>query len=104
MSELERLQVVVGEVQNARQQVAAVRNQVSELEGTIAAVEAQPEGMALHRHLGGVLIEVADRAALLEDLRASHAHLQEHLGRLSEHEARLVEAYDELRKDIEGSS
>ncbi|GIR07938.1 MAG: hypothetical protein CM15mP18_2670 [Methanobacteriota archaeon] len=43
MSELERLQVVVGEVQAARQQVATVRNQVAELEGTIAAVEAQPE-------------------------------------------------------------
>jgi chaperonin cofactor prefoldin len=104
MSELERLQVVVGEVQSARQQVAAVRNQVSELEGTIAAVQAQPEGLALHRHLGGVLIEVADRAALLEDLRTSHAQLQQHLERLSEHEARLVEAYEELRKDIEGSS
>ncbi len=104
MSELERLQVVVGEVQNARQQVAAVRNQVSELEGTIAAVEAQPEGLALHRHLGGVLIEVADRAALLDDLRSSHAQLQQHLERLSEHEARLVEAYDELRRDIEGSA
>ncbi|MDA0877958.1 MAG: prefoldin subunit [archaeon] len=104
MSELERLQVVVGEVQSARQQVAAVRNQVSELEGTIAAVQAQPEGLALHRHLGGVLIEVADRAALLEDLRTSHAQLQQHLERLSEHEARLVEAYEELRKDIEGSA
>jgi len=104
MSELERLQVVVGEVQSARQQVAAVRNQVSELEGTIAAVQAQPEGVALHRHLGGVLIEVADRAALLEDLRTSHAQLQQHLERLSEHEARLVEAYEELRKDIEGSA
>jgi len=94
----------VGDVQSARQQVAAVRNQVSELEGTIAAVQAQPEGLALHRHLGGVLIEVADRAALLEDLRTSHAQLQQHLERLSEHEARLVEAYEELRKDIEGSS
>jgi chaperonin cofactor prefoldin len=104
MSELERLQVVVGEVQSARQQVAAVRNQVSELEGTIAAVQAQPDGLALHRHLGGVLIEVADRAALLEDLRTSHAQLQQHLERLSEHEARLVEAYEELRKDIEGSA
>ena len=69
MSELERLQVVVGEVQAARQQVATVRNQVAELEGTIAAVEAQPEGLALHRHLGGVLIEVGDRATLIEDLR-----------------------------------
>ena len=104
MSELERLQVVVGEVQAARQQVATVRNQVAELEGTIAAVEAQPEGLALHRHLGGVLIEVGDRATLIEDLKASHARLQEHLQRLTEHEARLIEAYETMRKDLEGSA
>lgn len=104
MSELERLQVVVGEVQAARQQVATVRNQVAELEGTIAAVEAQPEGLALHRHLGGVLIEVGDRSTLIEDLKASHARLQEHLQRLTEHEARLIEAYETMRKDLEGSA
>ena len=104
MSELERLQVVVGEVQAARQQVATVRNQVAELEGTIAAVEAQPEGLALHRHLGGVLIEVGDRATLIEDLKASHARLQEHLQRLTAHAARLNEAYETMRKDLEGSA
>ncbi|DAC37313.1 MAG: hypothetical protein CMA08_00675 [Euryarchaeota archaeon] len=104
MSELERLQVVVGEVQAARQQVATVRNQVAELEGTISAVEAQPEGLALHRHLGGVLIEVGDREGLMNDLKTSHARLQEHLTRLTEHEARLIEAYETMRKDLEGSA
>jgi prefoldin subunit 5 len=53
MENLEQLQVVVAEVQAARQQVSSVRAQVQELEGTIAAVEAQPDNMSLHRQLGG---------------------------------------------------
>ena len=58
MSTVEQLQVVVSEVQNARHQVATVRAQLQELETTITAVEKHPEGLALHRQLGGVLVEV----------------------------------------------
>ena len=42
MENLEQLQLVVGEVQAARQQVSSVRAQVQELEGTITAVQNQP--------------------------------------------------------------
>ena len=56
MEQLEQLQLVVAEVQAARQQVSSVRAQVQELEGTVAAVENQPKNMALHRQMGGVLI------------------------------------------------
>ena len=69
MEQLDQLQLVVAEVQAARQQVSSVRAQVQELEGTIAAVASQPEGMALHRQMGGVLIEVADREALMKELK-----------------------------------
>ena len=58
MSTVEQLLVVVSEVQNARHQVATVRAQLQELETTITAVEKHPEGLALHRQLGGVLVEV----------------------------------------------
>ena len=78
MAQLDQLQLVVAEVQSARQQVSSVRAQVQELEGTIAAVESQPDGLALHRQMGGVLIEVADRAALLADLNETLASLKVH--------------------------
>ena len=56
MEHLEQLQMVVAEVQAARQQVSSVRAQVQELEGTVEAVKNQPDGLSLHRQLGGVLI------------------------------------------------
>ena len=73
MSTVEQLQVVVSEVQNARHQVATVRAQLQELETTIAAVEKHPEGMALHRQLGGVLVEVDNKAELVEELKTTHS-------------------------------
>ena len=68
MESAQQLQMVVAEVQAARQQVASLNAQVRELEGTIAAVKQQPEDMALHRQMGTILIEVEDRTKLLSDL------------------------------------
>ena len=103
MAQLDQLQLVVAEVQAARQQVSSVRAQVQELEGTIAAVESQPDGMALHRQMGGVLIEVADRAALLSDLSETLDALKVHLQRFSEREQQLVATYDELKQSMQGA-
>jgi chaperonin cofactor prefoldin len=104
MSTVEQLQVVVSEVQNARHQVATVRAQLQELETTISAVEKHPEGMALHRQLGGVLVEVDNKAELVEELKTTYSTLAEHAERLSEHEAKLVAAYEELKKSLEGEA
>ena len=103
MAQIDQLQLVVAEVQAARQQVSSVRAQVQELEGTIAAVESQPEDMALHRQMGGVLIEVADRAALLADLNETRASLKVHVERLSEREKQLIQTYDELKQSLQGA-
>ena len=103
MENLEQLQLVVGEVQAARQQVSSVRVQVQELEGTITAVENQPDHLALHRRLGGVLVEVADREALILELQQTLAALNIHLERFTERELQLVQTYDELKKSLQGA-
>ena len=103
MAQLDQLQLVVAEVQAARQQVSSVRAQVQELEGTIAAVESQPDGMALHRQMGGVLIEVADKDALLVELRETLESLRVHLERFTEREKQLVQTYDELKQSLQGA-
>ncbi len=100
---IDQLQLVVAEVQAARQQVSSVRAQVQELEGTIAAVQSQPEGLALHRQLGGVLIEVADREALISDLKETLVSLTTHLERFSERERQLIQTYEELKKSLQGA-
>ena len=66
MDNMEQLQAVVNEVQAARQQVANLRAQVVELETTVDSVRNQPEELALHQQMGGVLVEVSDRKALLK--------------------------------------
>jgi chaperonin cofactor prefoldin len=103
MEQLDQLQLVVAEVQAARQQVSSVRAQVQELEGTITAVESQPEGLTLHRQMGGVLIEVADKDALLNDLRETLASLRVHFERFSEREKQLIQTYDELKQSLQGA-
>ena len=103
MEQLDQLQLVVAEVQAARQQVSSVRAQVQELEGTIAAVASQPEGMALHRQMGGVLIEVADRDALMKELKETLESLAVHLERFTEREKQLIQTYDELKQSLQGA-
>ena len=103
-SSLEQLQVVVAEVQAARQQVSSVRAQAQELSNTIEAVKAQPDALSLHRQLGGVLVEVGDRAKLLSELEASQEALATHLKRFEEREQQLVATYDELKRSLEGAT
>ena len=59
MEAAQQLQMVVAEVQAARQQVASLNAQLRELEGTVEAVKAQPEDMALHRQMGTILVELS---------------------------------------------
>ena len=103
MEQLDQLQLVVAEVQAARQQVSSLRAQVQELEGTIAAVESQPKGLALHRQMGGVLIEVADRTNLLAELNETLQSLTVHLERFTEREKQLIQTYDELKQSLQGA-
>ena len=90
MENMEQLQVVVSEIQSTRQQMATVNAQILELEATSQAVSNQPEDLALHQQLGGVLIEVSDRKALLEVLAKDVETLKSHMERLHNREVELV--------------
>ena len=104
MENMEQLQVVVSEIQSTRQQMATVNAQILELEATSQAVSNQPEDLALHQQLGGVLIEVSDRKALLEVLAKDVETLKSHMERLQNREIELVSSYEELKKVLEGSN
>ena len=104
MENMEQLQVVVSEIQSTRQQMATVNAQILELEATSQAVSNQPEELALHQQLGGVLIEVSDRKALLEVLSQDVETLKSHMERLQNREIELVSSYEELKKVLEGSN
>ncbi|MCS5526205.1 MAG: prefoldin subunit [Candidatus Poseidoniaceae archaeon] len=102
MEQAQALQMVVAEVQTARQQVAQINAQVRELEGTIAAVESQPDDLALHRQMGAVLVEVEDRDQLKQDLQSTLEQLKDALKTISAKEAELISTYDQLKAALEG--
>jgi chaperonin cofactor prefoldin len=54
--------------------------------------------------LSGVLVEVADRDALVTELETTLNALKEHLERFLERENQLIETYQELKKVLEGES
>ncbi len=98
----QQLQLVVSEVQTARQQVASLNTQLREIEGTIAAVKNQPDGLSLHRQMGTILVEVKDREALISDLESACEQLSSALTSIKQKEAELVSTYEQLKKSIEG--
>ena len=71
MENMEQLQVVVNEVQSARQQLANWRTSFG-TETTVESVKNQPEDLALHQQMGGVMVEVSDREALVNELNKLH--------------------------------
>jgi len=102
MESAQQLQMVVAEVQAARQQVASLNAQVRELEGTISAVSEQPEDMALHRQMGTILVEVKDREQLLNDLKSTLEQMKAAVETMVKRESELVSAYDKLKQSLEG--
>ena len=99
MSDMEQFQIVVSEIQSIRQQMASLNAQILELKATSEAVSNQPKELALHQQLGGVLIEVADREALVKVLESDINTLSEHLTRLQSREGDLID--DALIEKIE---
>jgi len=102
MEAAQQLQMVVAEVQAARQQVASLNAQLRELEGTVAAVKTQPEDMALHRQMGTILVEVDDRNQLVEDLESTLVQMKAAVITMGEREAELVSTYEKLKQSLEG--
>ena len=98
----QQLQIVVGEVQAVRQQIASLNAQVRELEGTIVAVSKQPNDLALHRQMGSILIEVEDREQLMQDLKLTLNQMASAVESMSQREKELVETYDKLKESLEG--
>jgi len=102
MEAAQQLQMVVAEVQAARQQVASLSAQLRELEGTIAAVKKQPEDMALQRQMGTILVEVDDREQLLSDLETTLEQMNKAVSSMAEREAELIATYEKLKQSLEG--
>ena len=78
MDTAQQLQIVVAEVQAARQQVASLNAQVREI------------------------VEVEDREKLLSDLEITLEQMKKAVAGMSEREAELVSTYEKLKQSLEG--
>ena len=92
--------MVVGEVQNARQQIASLSAQIKEISQTITSIRQHPADAALHRQMGAVLIEVTDRDELVSDLENTNKRMSEALTTIRERETELVSAYETLKQNL----
>ena len=97
----EKLSGVLQELQFIKQQVASVKNQISELEGTKKALDEQNEKHAVYRQVGTLLLEVSERGDLSEEIGKTKETLETHLSRLVTKEKELETDYEELLKNIE---
>ena len=98
-----KLQIIVSELQNCVQQIAAVQGQLKELEATLELSGTQDGDRAVYRQSGPLLLEVSDRESLADDLNKTVETLSEHSNRLSQQETTLREQYEEIVKQFEGS-
>jgi chaperonin cofactor prefoldin len=53
--------------------------------------------------MGGVMVEVSDREALVKELDQTLTALKEHLERFAGREAELLATYDQLKQMLSGS-
>ncbi len=97
----EKLNSILQEVQFIKQQIGAVRNQISELDGTNVALSEQSDEHAVYRQVGTLLLEVNDRNSLSEEINKTKETLETHLSRLESKEKELQTDYEEILKTID---
>mgnify|MGYP001165070883 CR=1 FL=1 len=97
----DKLNGILQELQFIKQQVASVKNQISELEGTKKALTEQSEKHAVYRQVGTILLEVSDRGNLSEEIDNTKVTLETHLARLESKENELQVDYEEILKSID---
>ncbi|MGY8754204.1 MAG: prefoldin subunit [Candidatus Poseidoniales archaeon] len=97
-----QLQMVVSQVQGARQQIASLKAQLRELEATVIAVKNQPAELALLSQMGSVMIEVEDREKLMEDLELTLGQMKSAIETMAEKETELISTYEQLKQSLEG--
>ena len=102
MVDQQKFQILIQELQMVAQQIAALRNQESELESTIELVANQDHKMGLYRQAGGILAEVADRKSLLDELKSTKDKISLALSQLSSRESELREDYEKIATEFEG--
>ena len=96
----QQLQSLVQELQMVRGQIQSLTSQFNEISLTIEALKEQSLDRAVYRALGGVLLEVDDRASLSQDLVSSKETIEALLESLNARESELISQYNEASESL----
>ena len=97
----QEIQVLVQELQLARNQIQTVSTQINEITLTLESLSNQDEDRPVYRAVGNLLLEVEDRDELIKELSTSKETFESHLTRMVERENELSVQYDSVVSSIE---
>ncbi|HJM45203.1 MAG TPA: prefoldin subunit [Candidatus Poseidoniaceae archaeon] len=101
MSDAEKLQNILRDIQATRQQLMTTTSQIREFEVTLDALSNQEEEKKVYRQIGALLFEVDDRESMEEQLITSIKTLKEHLKLLEKQDNELKKIYESTVSEIE---
>tara|TARA_B110000438_G_scaffold259808_1_gene269463 strand:+ start:250 stop:564 length:315 start_codon:yes stop_codon:yes gene_type:complete len=101
MSDTERLQHVLRDIQATRQQLMTTTSQIREFEVTLEALSKQEEDKKVYRQIGALLFEVDNRENMEDQLISSIKTLNEHLIQLEKQDGDLKQIYEKTVSEIE---
>ena len=103
MTNAEKLQNILRDIQATRQQLMTTSSQIREFEVTLDALSKQENNKKVYRQIGALLFEVDDRKSMEEQLTTSIQTLKEHLKLLETQDEDLKKIYETTISDIENS-
>jgi chaperonin cofactor prefoldin len=101
MSDTERLQNVLRDIQATRQQLMTTTSQIREFEVTLDALSKQEDDKKVYRQIGALLFEVDNREDMEDQLISSIQTLNEHLIQLEKQDEELKQIYEKTVSEIE---
>ena len=101
MSDAEKLQNILRDIQATRQQLMTTTSPIREFEVTLDALSNQEEEKKVYRQIGALLFEVDDRESMEEQLITSIKTLKEHLKLLEKQDNELKKIYESTVSEIE---
>ena len=101
MSDTERLQNVLRDIQATRQQLMTTTSQIREFEVTLDALSKQEDDKKVYRQIGALLFEVDNREDMEDQLISSIQTLNEHLIQLEKQDEELKQIYEKTESEIE---
>lgn len=103
MSDTERLQQILRDIQATRQQLMTTTSQIREFEVTLDALSKQENDKKVYRQIGALLFEVENREDMEDQLLSSIKTLKEHLNQLEKQDDELKKIYENTVSNIEKS-